>query len=398
VKKKSVKKPIDRRTLSFGVTKDDVTAFVESDGLVKQFLAKYAERPRTYADYGRALCMFFKWLRVCEGVKLSPTEFLNLHFQKSKSQRVEDQDWACGLVLKFCRDNPVWRDSAGKYKLTMFIKVKQFFNRYRVPLTLEKGVFGKTRRRKHNPKQMTVDTALKVLGAVKQRERAICMVMFQSGQSMDAILNHFNSQLDYLQECLRKGQKRIRLDFPERKGNSFAYYSYLSVDAIQELQKWLTIRETWLRNKKKTSTHIFIMNNGNPLTTEKFTAHFYRILKRKKLTSGPYMLTSHMFRKLFKTESSPPERGINQDYIEFMMGHMSGIESVGGIYDKTPEIHEEVVEKEYARLEPFLNVYSGHVSESKLSDKDREALALIQDPQVLEWIKRKMKEDGLTRT
>lgn len=30
------------------------------------------------------------------------------------------------------------------------------------------------------------------------------------------------------------------------------------------------------------------------------------------------------------------------------------------MYDKTLELYEEVIEKEYAKLEPFVNVYSGH--------------------------------------
>lgn len=374
----------------FGVSKLQVAEFVESDRLVAQFLAKHEKKPRTFEDYSRALCMFFKWLRVSEGIQLSPTEFLNECRSKSLSNRVEDLDWVCGLVLRFTRDNPVWRDKADKYKLCMFIKVKQFFDRYRVPLTLEKGVFGRTKRRKYAPKQMTVDVALKVLGCLRQRERAVCMTMFQSGQSEDAILNYFNREYEYLVTCLRNGQTRIRLDFPERKGNGFAYFSYISHDAIQELKKWLIVRQKWLDRHGKTSKYIFIMNNGELLTAKKFVVQFYRAIKRSKLSSGPFMLTSHMFRKLFKTESSPPERGASSDYMEFMMGHVGGIESVGGIYDRTPEIHAEIVEKEYARIEPFLNIYSGKINDSDFGSIDREvlknAVELLSDPKIRELL------------
>lgn len=372
-----------RQGLAFGVSRVEVSEFVESDRLVAQYLGKY--KAKSFGEYGRALCLFFKWLHVSENIQFSPTEFLNECRRKSLSNRVEDLDWACGLALKFSRDNPAWRDKADKYKLCMFIKVKQFFDRYRVPLTLEKGVFGRTKRRKYAPKQMTVDSALKVLGNLGQRERAVCMTMFQSGQSEDAILNFFNRQYEYLTACLRNGQKRIRLDFPERKGNGFAYFSYISNDAIQELKKWLTIRQKWLDKHGKASNYIFIMNNGEPLTPAKFGVQFYRTVRRLKLSSGPFMLTSHMFRKLFKTESSPPERGVSSDYVEFMMGHLSGIESVGGIYDRTPEIHEEVVEKEYARIEPFLNIYSGKVQ--------GQGLDLSQDElENFRWIAQKVKE------
>jgi integrase len=369
--------------LAFGVSKVELAEFVGSDRLVAQFLGKYQGKPRTYEDYGRALAMFFKWLRI-EGFSFTPTEFLNECRTKSLSHRVEDLDWALGLVLRFTRDNPVWRDCADRFKLCMFIKVKQFFDRYRVPLSLQKGVFGKARRRKYSPKQMTVDSALKVLSCLRQRERAVCMTMFQSGQSVDAILNYFNPQYEYLMACLKNGQKRIRLDFPERKGNGFAYFSFVSTDAIQELRKWLIIREKWLTKKGKASTYIFVTNNGEPLTVKKFEVKFYRAMKRTKLSPGPFMLTSHMFRKLFKTESSPPDRGVSADYVEFMMGHMSGIESVGGVYDRTPEIYEEVVEREYGKIEPFLNIYTG--VKGKLSEKQRlsdEILELLNNPNVL---------------
>jgi hypothetical protein len=378
-----------RKGLAFGVSNVELAEFVGSDRLVGQFLGKYQGKPRTYEDYARALAMFFKWLRL-EGFRFTPTEFLNECRTKSLSSKVEDLDWACGLVLRFTRDNPVWRDCADRFKKCMFIKVKQFFDRYRLPLSLEKGVFGKTRRRKYSPKQMTVASALKVLGCLRQRERAVCMVMFQSGQSVDAILNYFNSQYAYLMACLKNGQKRIRLDFPERKGNGFAYFSFISTDAVQELRKWLIVRDEWLRKKGKTSSYVFIMNNGEPLTVKKFEVQFYRAIKRAKLSSGPFMLTSHMFRKLFKTESSPPDRGVSSDYAEFMMGHMSGIESVGGVYDRTPEIHEEVVEKEYAKIEPFLNIYSGKVSSSGGFDLSQE------DLDTLKQMLQKMREEKLT--
>ncbi len=369
----------------FGVSKQEISEFVRSDKLVDQFLAKYQKKPRTYEDYARALAMFFKWLRL-EGFSFSPTEFLNECRTKSLSGKVEDLDWACSLVLRFTRDNPVWRDCADRFKLCMFIKVKQFFDRYRVPLSLEKGVFGKTKRRKYSPKQMTVDVALKVLGVLRQRERAVCMTMFQSGQSVDAILNFFNVQYDYLVGCLKNEQSRIRLDFPERKGNGFAYFSFISNDAIQELKKWLVIRQKWLDKHGKTSSYVFVMNNGEPLTVKKFEVQFYRTIKRAKLSTGPFMLTSHMFRKLFKTESSPPDRGVSSDYAEFMMGHMSGIESVGGIYDRTPEIHEEVVEKEYGKFEEFLNIYSNRRVGTEFSGEDRHILDLLNKPGVLEYL------------
>jgi hypothetical protein len=48
-----------------------------------------------------------------------------------------------------------------------------------------------------------------------------------------------------------------------------------------------------------------------------------------------------------------------------MMGHSkeSGqdhkLDVVGGVYDGTPTVYPDIVEKEYAKLEPYINIYTG---------------------------------------
>jgi len=79
----------------------------------------------------------------------------------------------------------------------------------------------------------------------------------------------------------------------------------------------------------------------------------------------PYAKVSHMFRKLFKTEASIPERAIDRDIVEFWMGHTYGIERVGGEYDRTPELYESIIEREYAKLEPFINIYSSPIARTE---------------------------------
>lgn len=80
-----------------------------------------------------------------------------------------------------------------------------------------------------------------------------------------------------------------------------------------------------------------------------------------------------MFRKLFKSEASVLDRGINQRYVEFWMGHgdANPLRAVGGIYDRNPEIREEDTENEYARLEHYLNIYS-NVQQEPLTEEEKE--------------------------
>lgn len=61
-----------------------------------------------------------------------------------------------------------------------------------------------------------------------------------------------------------------------------------------------------------------------------------------------------------------------------MTGHASGIGSVGGIYDRTPEINPRILETEYAKLEPYLNIYSGKTGQvGWISEEDQEMFALL---------------------
>ena len=87
-------------------------------------------------------------------------------------------------------------------------------------------------------------------------------------------------------------------------------------------------------------------------------------------------------RKLFKTEASIPERGIDRNVVEFWLGHVNALDSMGGVYDKTPEIHEDVIEKEYAKLEPYINIYSGVSLREKgllVDEKERKREAILNE-------------------
>lgn len=373
-----------RERLVFGVDRAEVERFCE-DSCVGEFLAKFKGRRRTFEEYGRVLCMFFKWLQVVKKLNFSPGEFLNEHVRKRGSLDIEERRWALKLVLEFSRDNPVWSDRSDGYKYHFFTVVKGFFDYHEVDLTSGNGVFGKRKKRKYKPEQASVAEVKKILGCLGQRDRTVCMVMLQSGQGVGEILNKFNYMLDYVVSSIKSGAQRIRIDFDERKGNGFNYFSFISRDAIQELQKWLVLRAKWLEGRADPGA-IFITKRGKPVTVGKFESHFNNTLQRLKLKKGPFATTPHMlFRKLFKTESRPPERGIDQDCIEFMMGHLSGIESIGGVYDKTPELYASVIEREYAKLEPYINIYSGKAAETEGLGISEEDLASLKE--LLEMMK-----------
>jgi hypothetical protein len=352
---------------------------------VQQFLAKYAASTRH--GFSRYLCMFFKWLKVHKGLKLSPDEFLQVLCEKRESRLVEDRCWGRNLVLEFTRDNP---DMKGKSHAllygAMLKSVNLFCKAHEVELTSARGFHGQKIRRKYRPSPYTVGLAKKVLAVVNQRDRAICMLALQTGQSGTQVLEDMNGQYDYIVRMISEGKRRIRFDFEGRKGNGFQYYTFCSIDAITEIQKWLLIRKKWLGNRK--SPYLFIKRNGEKLTPESWKGPFRERLQRHGIYSGPYTAVFHMFRKIFESEASPPDRGVSKDYVRFMMGHavddVNGdkLDVAGGTYDQAPFTHSDAVEREYAKLEPHINIYSGRPAEANslgISEEDLETLKQLLD-------------------
>ena len=375
------------RRLGYGVSKLEVEAFA-GERLVSDYLGKF--EGGSWFEYARHLAVFFKWLKIYEGLKFAPEELLNEHLRRRAGQNVEDRRWLCSLVLKFCRDNPDFAGHSDGYKYGMFMAIKGFFDFHEVPLTTSKGLFGSKRKLKNHVRQFDVNFAKRILGALHQRERAICLCMLQSGQSIDAVLNRLN--FGYIQSKVKSSNPlRIKLDFEERKGNGFNYFSFISTDAIQELRKWFVEREAWLKKRNMTSDALWITRSGKPLTVDYFEIEYARQLRTAKIKDGPFTCRAHMFRKLFKTLSSPPELGISGEYVEFMMGHESGIQGVGGVYDRTPEINETVVEREFAKLEPYLNVYSGVHADGE-EQRLKEELFRSLTPDVIAWILEQVKK------
>jgi hypothetical protein len=356
--------------------------------LIADWLGKYKSSNGTMLKYSRGLAMFFKWLREVKGLKLGPEEFLDLLAEKRASSRPSERCWGKSLVLQFSRDNPDLQDKSDGTILTSYIiPIKRWCADNEVELTTQQCLMGSVRRKFAEP-AYTVALAKKVLAVLSQRDRAVCMCMLQSGQSVSQILVDMNLQCEYVIRQIDEGKERIRLDFKERKGNNFAYHSFISTDAITELAKWLPIRAKALKGRKGL---LFVTEQGQPYKVEQFLTEYTRKLQRKHLWNGPLSVRSHMFRKIFETEASLPERGCAKQYVSYMMGHSSGSEVTGkldmpgGVYDQAPRIYLNVVEREYMKAEPYLNIYTG---QNRTEDQGQrhlseETLELLNNPELL---------------
>ena len=365
--------------LSYGVHHSDAIAFVESDKSAKTFLARYHDR--TYNEYLRAFCLFFNWLKQKKEINITPTELLNKQLMKSRKGTIEERRWAATLAIEFCRDNPDYKEHSNTHSRIHWNVIDQFFKYFEVPFCGCRNPLGtKAGKRKYKPKALTREDAKKLLTALSPRERAIAFSMLQSGMAVEQCLEKFNFMLPYVQKQLKAGAERIRIDFDERKGNGFTYFTFIGSDAIQQLRVWLSERERWIQKHSwklspKAQNAIFISRTGEVITISKFQRNFASQLYRKGIKTKPYEIVSHQLGKIFKTESSPPERNIDGGIVEFMLGHKGGIDAVGGPYDLSPEVHQLMVEKEYQKLEPSLNLFSETIEQPSES----QALKEIQE-------------------
>jgi integrase len=366
--------------------------FVAANECIAEFLRKYESDGVSWGEKAMGLARFFRWLKVVKGLELSPTEFLNVHLEKRQGRTIEERRWALKLALEYSRDNSDPRDKASNYVYgAFFLPVKMFCDYHEAPLTSTNGFFPKCGRRKYAENPFTVDAVKRVLSVLSQRDRAICMVELQSGQSIHQVLVDINKQCKRIFREIDSGKERIRLDFPERKGNNFPYFTFISKDAIQEIQKWRPKRQEILKSLNMDSESLFITDTGKPLPCIHFHNSFRLTLMRNKLYTGPFSVRSHGFRKFFEQEASHPERGISKSYVTFMMGHSNGngeqhkLDIVGGVYDAAPKVYPDAVEKEYAKLEPFINIYTGRPAENDLGISD-------EDVETLKELLQKMKE------
>ena len=309
----------------YSVDKNEVERFVDKNELVRRYLNRYRRgmtRNSSFSQRAHILCRFFKWLRLVKGWVVSPEELLNDQLRRLRSNDVSDKRFHVNLVLEHSRDNSDFAEFSDGRKYQIYATIKNFYGYHEVILTRAKGKFGKRKKRKYYPKQISLVDLRRILGVLGQRERTIALIMFQSGLEIGAVLYKFSYMWDQIKPQLESGAERIKIEVDERKGYGNWYFTYVSRDAIHELRKWMVLRRRIVERAKEKSGYIspkieegipiFITNNATPYGENNFHHNYDYIIRKRRLKRLPYAKVSHMFRKLFKTEASIPERAIDR--------------------------------------------------------------------------------------
>ncbi len=112
-----------------------------------------------------------------------------------------------------------------------------------------RAVFGRHRKVKNNRRQITLAEAKRIIGLMPQRERAILLIILQSGMEIHAVLGKMNFMYDDIVGQIAEGKQRVKVVLDGRKGNDLTYFTFFSRDAIQELKKWCAREEERLNSR-----------------------------------------------------------------------------------------------------------------------------------------------------
>lgn len=346
--------------------------FVEADPLLRSWLRKFKERgTQTYQQYAYEIMRYFTWLKEEKELDLSPEELINDHIKCRKSESVVDRKKHLTLLQSYIDSQ--FKGASDSAKNVVTSAVRSFYKSCEAPITTEVGAFGGVQKRKHEYKQFGIEEARKIIDFAPQREKTCMLMMLQGFMGVGELLNHANYRWEEIKPQLEAGKDPIKITMPGRKGGP-SYWTYITTDAIHELKKYIAER-----GEPKPGEPIFISSKGKRLYPQQLRDAFrtaaskaglieYKSTWRKRAGKHKrghrYRIQLHMFRKLAKSEASVAGRGIDQRYVEFFMGHSGGIHDLvgaGGVYDRTPELHEKVFEAEYKKITPYLNLFTGPI-------------------------------------
>jgi integrase len=339
-----------------GLTRAQRKAFIDANPLMKDWLRNKA--PKSQRIYAFHFIRFFQWAQQKYGFA-DLNALIADHRKSRQSESISERKKHARIVKEYVLDNEANAGLSDKTKALIITAVSSFYNYCEEPLSSATGEFKFDIYDKWEEKQPSLDDARRIISEAGQRERTIFLMMLQGGLRIGDLLNYVNYRWSEIKPQLDAHKDPIKLTMYGGK-----YWTYISTDAIHELRKYIVER-----GEPKEGEAIFISRGGKPVSPVYVADVLQRIglklgvipeseLKKVKQRGHRYPLRLHQLRKLFKSESSVAGR-MDSRYGEFFLGHAGGLAQIGGIYDKSPELHEEIFEAEYKKLAPYLNVYTG---------------------------------------
>lgn len=263
--------------------------------------------------------------------------------------------------------------------------IRVFYEMNRVPLTKEKFDLKVKNDKVYKMKKiaeegMSLDEVKTMISAMKIREKAVALILMQSGMGMEEFsqFNECHCDPDYenghycqsvsVMKQLKNNEPLIKIEFPQRKSNPNEYYTFIGKDAIEHLKLYLKYRKAQVKKKPKekwgnvtpewqAGQPIFLSNSLNAFADHEFRAIMRTV--KKQLGYADKKFTPHSFRDVFKSCCS--HAGVSDLFSEFFMGHK--LDEYG--YNQVHKLFKNGVKKEYLKAEPYLNFISNSKIDSE---------------------------------
>lgn len=394
--------------------------FVNNNPCVKKWLNEKARKSKgTARQYSNKIFHYFLWLRENKGIEEMQT-LLDEH----KRLKMEGREYEhLRLVKDYLLNGKMALKGLNTRNLALSV-IRSFYEDNECALPKKKidliitEVDSQRVREKLALKPMTLRDVEKLISPMKIREKAEMVILLQSGMGEGEFVNQFNickCRKEYVRRnghvCepskimkqLREGRERIKIVFVGRKKNRKPYFTFIGKDAVELLKRYLKFREAliikaqdrlkvleekersgktlrkWevdvlenLRRKLQALTPqwsdgqpIFLSNMLNPIDEQKIQRDVRAYKKLTGLMNREF--TPHTFRDIFKTECA--HAGINDAMSEYFIGH--SLDPLD--YNKLDKMYPEDFVKEYAKVEPALNIIS-HTGRPKVSVDEMERL------------------------
>lgn len=257
------------------------------------------------------------------------------------------------------------RRTGSRDRRNNWFAVKNFYEYHRLPFVgLSRGEMSGLFKRSEEEKRRAVELSPLNLEDVRQLVmnapqpyKAAFMVLFQSAMGLEDF-TQFNraSWNSIVQELDRPGPLRVDLCKREKRREEVrAHYTFLGEDAKTMIKDWLGIAPNVGPGA------LFLVYNKNKRMWAALTGNLVGdmmvrvgrkagLVKRSEL--GRYCIRPHGFRGLFKSLCTI--RGVTPAASEFFLGHKIG--KLG--YGRSPQYDEELLRREYSKVEPELNILS----------------------------------------
>jgi len=378
--------------------------FVDTNSSVNRWLMEKAKKSeQTARQYCNRLFHYWLWLR--ENKNIADMEGL---LEDYKRLRREGEDYRhIDLVKEYLFSAKMVVYSLS-YRNQSLSAIRSFYRYNRCALPQEKldltvtEIENQRAREKLALKPMTLQDVKLLISPMKVKEKAIMLILLQSGMGIGEFINQFNvcnCRKEWLRNnghvCepakimkqLNQGAQTIKIEFVGRKNNHNSYFSFIGRDAIDALKKYLVYRSTLIRdaqervrefekkerggklgkNEKRSllnyrkNVHLltsewregeplFISNWLNPIQDHNIQEPIRRYKRSMGLNDRQF--SPHTFRDIFKTECA--HAGVDNSISEFFIGHT--LDPLG--YNKLDRMYPEDFNREYLKVEPSLNIIS----------------------------------------